>query len=180
MARNRTQESTKEDVMENKDNDVFSLAHTTWKCQYHIVFTPKYHRKVIFGLLRADIGKILRELCRRKDVEIIEAHAMPDHIHMLLSIPPNVSVSSFMGYLKGKSTMMIFERYAKLKYKYGNRHFWSRGYFVSTVGGNKQAIMQYIRNQEKEDMISNQIGLVEYYDPFKEWVDSVTKKKKKN
>ena len=177
MARNHTQESTKEDVMENKDNDVFSLAHTTWKCQYHIVFTPKYHRKVIFGLLRADIGKILRELCRRKDVEIIEAHAMPDHIHMLLSIPPNVSVSSFMGYLKGKSTMMIFERYAKLKYKYGNRHFWSRGYFVSTVGGNKQAIMQYIRNQEKEDMISNQIGLVEYYDPFKEWVDSVTKKK---
>ena len=166
--------------MENKDNDVFSLAHTTWKCQYHIVFTPKYHRKVIFGLLRADIGKILRELCRRKDVEIIEAHAMPDHIHMLLSIPPNVSVSGFMGYLKGKSTMMIFERYAKLKYKYGNRHFWSRGYFVSTVGGNKQAIMQYIRNQEKEDMISNQIGLVEYYDPFKEWVDSVTKKKKKN
>ena len=180
MARNRTQESTKEDVMENKDNDIFSLAHTTWKCQYHIVFTPKYHRKVIFGLLRADIGKILRELCRRKDVEIIEAHAMPDHIHMLLSIPPNVSVSGFMGYLKGKSTMMIFERYAKLKYKYGNRHFWSRGYFVSTVGGNKQAIMQYIRNQEKEDMISNQIGLVEYYDPFKEWVDSVTKKKKKN
>ena len=180
MARNRTQESTKEDVMENKDNDVFSLAHTTWKCQYHIVFTPKYHRKVIFGLLRADIGKILRELCRRKDVEIIEAHAMPDHIHMLLSIPPNMSVSSFMGYLKGKSTMMIFERYAKLKYKYGNRHLWSRGYFVSTVGGNKQAIMQYIRNQEKEDMISNQIGLVEYYDPFKEWVDSVTKKKKKN
>ena len=180
MARNRTQESTKEDVMENKDNDVLSLAHTTWKCQYHIVFTPKYHRKVIFGLLRADIGKILRELCRRKDVEIIEAHAMPDHIHMLLSIPPNVSVSSFMGYLKGKSTMMIFERYAKLKYKYGNRHFWSRGYFVSKVGGNKQAIMQYIRNQEKEDMISNQIGLVEYYDPFKEWVDSVTKKKKKN
>ena len=166
--------------MKNNDNDVFSLAHTTWKCQYHIVFTPKYHRKVIFGLLRADIGKILRELCRRKDVEIIEAHAMPDHIHMLLSIPPNVSVSSFMGYLKGKSTMMIFERYAKLKYKYGNRHFWSRGYFVSTVGGNKQAIMQYIRNQEKEDMISNQIGLVEYYDPFKEWVDSVTKNKDKN
>ena len=101
--------------MKNQDNDTFSLAHTTWKCQYHIIFTPKYHRKVIYGALRAEIGKILRELCRRKSVEIIEAHAMPDHIHMLLSIPPNERVSSFMGYLKGKSTMIIFERYAKLK-----------------------------------------------------------------
>ena len=119
--------------MKNQNNDTYSLAHTTWKCQYHIVFTPKYHRKIIYGALRAEIGKILRELCKKKGVEIIEAHAMPDHIHMLVSIPPNEKVSSFMGYLKGKSTMIIFERYAHLKYKYGNRHFWSRGYYVSTV-----------------------------------------------
>ena len=141
-----------------------------------MIFCPKRATKA-FARQTPNIVKILRELCRRKDVEIIEAYAMPDHIHMLLSIPPNVSVSSFMGYLKGKSTMMIFERYAKLKYRYGNRHFWNRVYFVSTVGGNEQAIIQYIRNQEKEDMISNQIGLVEYYDPFRERVDSVTKKK---
>lgn len=165
--------------MESQNNDIFSLAHTTWVCQYHIVFTPKYHRKIIYGALRVEIGKILRELCKRKGVQIIEAHAMPDHIHMLVSIPPNYSISKFMGYLKGKSTMMIFERYAKLKYKYGNRHFWSRGYFVSTVGRNKQAVQQYIKNQEKEDMIENQIGLVEYYDPFKEWIDSIAKKSKK-
>ena len=119
--------------MKNQNNDTFSLAHTTWKCQYHIVFTPKYHRKVIYNALKVDIGKILRELCRRKSVEIIEAHAMPDHIHMLVSIPPNERVSGFMGYPKGKSTMIIFERYGNLKYKYGNRHFWSRGYYVSTV-----------------------------------------------
>ena len=165
--------------MENKQNDIYSLAHTTWKCQNHIVFTPKYHRKIIYGALRQEIGKILRELCRRKGVEIIEAYAMPDHIHMLVSIPPNERVSSFMGYLKGKSTMIIFERYAKLKYKYGNSHFWSRGYFVSTVGGNKQAVQKYIQNQEKEDMINNQIGLVEYYDPFAQWLESIKKKEKK-
>ena len=177
-ARNRTgSKNTEEDVtLKNQDNDTFSLAHTTWKCQYHIVFTPKYHRKIIYGALRKEIGKILRELCKRKSVEIIEAHAMPDHIHMLVSIPPNERVSSFMGYLKGKSTMIIFERYAKLKYKYGNRHFWSRGYYVSTVGGNKQAVQAYIRNQEKEDMISAQISMVEYYDPFKEWLESYSKK----
>ena len=148
--------------MENKQNDIYSLAHTTWKCQYHIVFTPKYHRKIIYGALRQEIGKILRELCRRKGVEIIEAYAMPDHIHMFISIPPNERVSSFMGYLKGKSTMIIFKRYAKLKYKYGNRHFWSRGYFVSTVGGNKQAVQKYIQNQEKEDMINNQARIRNY------------------
>ena len=162
--------------MKNQENDTFSLAHTTWKCQYHIVFTPKYHRKVIYWALRAEIGKILRELCRRKDVEIIEAHAMPDHIHILVSIPPNERVSSFMGYLKGKSTMIIFERYAHLKYKYGNRHFWSRGYYVSTVGGNKQAVQKYIQNQETEDMITDQISMVEYYDPFKQWIDNNKKK----
>lgn len=165
-------------TMKNQNNDTFSLAHTTWKCQYHIVFTPKYHRKIIYGILRSEIGKVLRELCKRKDVEIIEAYAMPDHIHMLVSIPPNVSVSRFMGYLKGKSTMIIFERYAKLKYKYGNRHFWSRGYYVSTVGHNKQAVQRYIQNQEKEDMITNQLSLVEYYDPFGEWIDQYTKKQK--
>ena len=162
--------------MKNQENDTFSLAHTTWKCQYHIVITPKYHRKVVYGALRAEIGKILRELCRRKDVEIIEAHAMPDHIHILVSIPPNERVSSFMGYLKGKSTMIIFERYAHLKYKYGNRHFWSRGYYVSTVGGNKQAVQKYMQNQEMEDMITDQISMVEYYDPFKQWLENNKKK----
>ena len=162
--------------MNNQENDTFSLAHTTWKCQYHIVITPKYHRKVVYGALRAEIGKILRELCRRKDVEIIEAHAMPDHIHILVSIPPNERVSSFMGYLKGKSTMIIFDRYAHLKYKYGNRHFWSRGYYVSTVGGNKQAVQKYIQNQEMEDMITDQISMVEYYDPFKQWLENNKKK----
>ena len=140
------------------------------------MFTPKYHRKVVYGALRAEIGKILRELCRRKDVEIIEAHAMPDHIHILVSIPPNERVSSFMGYLKGKSTMIIFDRYAHLKYKYGNRHFWSRGYYVSTVGGNKQAVQKYIQNQEMEDMITDQISMVEYYDPFKQWLENNKKK----
>ena len=140
------------------------------------MFTPKYHRKVIYGALRAEIGKIIRELCRRKSVEIIEAHAMPDHIHILVSIPPNERVSSFMGYLKGKSTMIIFERYAHLKYKYGNRHFWSRGYYVSTVGGNKQAVQKYIQNQETEDMITDQISMVEYYDPFKQWLENNKKK----
>ena len=164
--------------LKNQNNDTYSLAHTTWKCQYHIVFTPKYHRKIIYGALREDIGKILRELCQRKEVEIIEAHAMPDHIHMLVSIPPNEKVSSFMGYLKGKSTMIIFERYAHMKYKVGTRHFWSRGYYVSTVGANKQAVQKYIQHQETEDLISNQISMVEYYDPFKKWLESNRNKKK--
>ncbi len=165
--------------MKNQNNDTFSLAHTRWKCQYHIVFTPKYHRKIIYGALREEIGKILRELCDRKHIEIIEAHAMPDHIHMLVSIPPNEKVSEFMGYLKGKSTIIIFERYAHRKYKVGNRHFWSRGYYVSTVGGNKQAVQKYIQNQEKEDLISNQITMVEYYDPFRKWLESNSQKKDK-
>ena len=173
-ARNRTKsKNTEEDViLKSQDNDTFSLAHTTWKCQYYICI----HAEIIYGALRKEIGKILRELCKRKSVEIIEAHAMPDHIHMLVSIPPNERVSSFMGYLKGKSTMIIFERYAKLQYKYGNRHFWSRGYYVSMVGGNKQAVQEYIRNQEKEDIISAQISMVEYYDPFKEWLEPYRKK----
>ena len=118
-----------------------SLAHTTWNCKYHIVFAPKYRRRVFFGEKRKEIGAILRQLCEWKNVRIIEAEVCPDHIHMLVAIPPKMSVSGFMGYLKGKSTMMIFERYAKLKYKYGSRHFWSRGYYVSAVGHNKQAVI---------------------------------------
>ena len=150
-----------------KDSEIKSSAHSKYRCQYHIVFAPKYRRKAIYGNLRADIGAILRELCERKHVKIIEAHAMPDHIHMLVEIPPNQRVSDFMGYLKGKSTMIIFERYSNLKYKYGNRHFWCRGYYVSTVGGNKNGIAKYIREQEKEDIIYDQLSIKEWEDPFK-------------
>ena len=146
--------------------DKSSLAHTTWRCKYHVVFAPKYRRRIIFGKLRADIGKILRELCKRKEVEIIEAQACPDHIHMLLSIPPKLAVSDFMGYLKGKSSLMIFERHAQLKYKYGNRKFWCKEYYVDTVGRNKEAIQKYIREQLQEDMIAEQLTLKELVDPF--------------
>ena len=148
------------------NNDTNSLSHSKWNCKYHIVFAPKYRRKEIYGKLRADIGKILRQLCAQKGVEIIEAEACPDHIHMLVSIPPNMSVSYFMGYLKGKSTLMIFDRHANLKYRYGNRHFWCRGYYVDTVGRNKKAIEEYIRNQMQEDIMEDQITLKEYIDPF--------------
>ena len=150
--------------MANKFND---LAHTKWMCKYHIVFTPKYRRKIIYNQLKEDICDILKQLCAYKGVEIIEGHLMPDHIHMLVSIPPKMSVSSFMGYLKGKSSLIIFERHANLKYKYENRVFWAKGYFVSTVGKNKKMIAEYIRNQLKEDMISDQITIKEYIDPFK-------------
>ena len=153
--------------MNNKGNDTYSLSHTSWKCQYHIVFAPKYRRKAIYGNLRADIGAILRELCERKHVNIIEAHAMPDHIHMLVEIPPNKRVSDFMGYLKGKSTMIIFERYSNLKYKYGNRHFWCRGYYVSTVGLNEATIKKYIQEQEAHDIAMDKLSVKEYKDPFK-------------
>jgi len=146
--------------------DIESLAHTQWNCKYHIVFAPKYRRQVIYGSIKEDIGKIIRTLCEYKKVEIIEANACPDHIHMLVSIPPKISVSSFMGYLKGKSSLMIFDRHANLKYKYGNRHFWCRGYFVDTVGRNKKAIEQYIKKQLQEDIASDQISLKEYIDPF--------------
>ena len=146
--------------------DENSLSHTRWKCQYHIVFIPKYRRKDIYGSLRGDIGDIIRRLCDYKGVEIIEAHACIDHIHMLVSIPPKLSVSDFVGYLKGKSSLMIFERHANLKYKYSNRHFWSKGYYVSTVGINKQTIAKYIREQETEDMMVDQISFKEYEDPF--------------
>ena len=151
--------------------DEQSLSHTKWKCQYHMVIVPKYRRKAIYGKLRQDIGVILRKLCEYKHVEIIEAHAMPDHIHMLLSIPPKLSVGDFMGYLKGKSTLMIFERHANMKYKYGRRCFWAKGYFVSTVGGNKAAIEKYIRNQETEDQMMDQLSFKEYEDPFKDLED---------
>ena len=127
--------------------DTESLAHTKWNCNYHIVFAPKYRRQVIYGKLKKDIGKILRDLCARKGVEIIEAELCNDHVHMLVKIPPKMSISAFMGYLKGKSTLMIFERHANLKYKYGQRKFWCRGYYVDTVGKNKKVIEEYIRNQ---------------------------------
>ena len=149
-----------------KEKEIGSLQHTTWRCQYHVVFAPKYRRMAIYGQIRKDIGQILRKLCEQKGVEIIEAQACPDHIHMLISIPPKYSVSQIMGYLKGKSSLMIFEKYANMKYKYGNRHFWCRGYYVDTVGRNKKAIAEYIRNQLQEDISYDQMSLVEYVDPF--------------
>ena len=149
-----------------KEKDISSLEHTRWRCQYHVVFAPKYRRMAIYGEIRADIGAILRKLCEQKGIEIIEAEACPDHIHMLLSIPPKMSVAYAIGYLKGKSSLMIFDRHANLKYKYGNRHFWARGYYVDTVGRNKEAIKKYIQNQLKEDEMADQMTIKEYYDPF--------------
>ena len=148
-------------------DDDLSLSHTRWNCKYHIVFIPKYRRKAIYGKLRSDIGQIIRQLCLYKGVEIIEAHAMPDHIHMLVRIPPKIAVSNFMGYLKGKSSLMIFERHANLKYKYGNRNFWAKGFFVSTVGLDTKKVQEYIRDQEKEDMMQDNLSNKEYKDPFK-------------
>ena len=147
--------------MDNK-----SLSHTTWNCKYHIVFAPKYRRQIIYGKIKVDVGKILRQLCERKGVEIIEATACPDHIHMLVSIPPKLSVSSFMGYLKGKSSLMIFDRHANLKYRYGNRQFWCRGYYVDTVDRNKKVIQAYIKNQLQEDILHDQMTMKEFIDPF--------------
>ena len=149
-----------------KDKDISSLEHTSWRCQYHVVFAPKYRRMEIYGQIKQDIGVILRKLCQQKGVEIIEAEACPDHIHMLISIPPKYSVSQIMGYLKGKSSLMIFDRHANLKYKYGNRHFWARGYYVDTVGRNKKQVSEYIRNQLTSDQVADQIGLKEFVDPF--------------
>lgn len=146
--------------------DTDSLSHTQWNCKYHIVFAPKYRRQVIYGKIKVDIGKMLRKLCEIKGVEILEAEACKDHIHMLISIPPKYSVAQIMGYLKGKSSLMIFEKYANLKYKYGNRHFWCRGYYVDTVGRNKKVIEQYIRNQLQEDKEYEQMSIKEYIDPF--------------
>ena len=147
-------------------NDNHSLSHSKWNCKYHIVFAPKYRRQLVYGQLKVDIGKILRTLCEQKKVNIIEAEACPDHIHMLVEIPPNISVAQFMGYLKGKSSLMIFDRHANLKYKYGNRHFWCRGYYVDTVGKNAKKIQEYIQNQLKEDLEYDQMTLKEYIDPF--------------
>ena len=146
--------------------DKNSLSHTTWNCKYHIVFTPKYRRKIIFGELKQDIANILSMLCKRKEVHIVEAEICSDHVHMLVEIPPKMSVSEFVGYLKGKSTLMIFERHAHLKYKYGNRHVGCRGYYVDTVGKNAKKIEEYIRNQLKEDLEYDQMSLKEYFDPF--------------
>lgn len=146
--------------------DRSSLSHTRWNCKYHIVFAPKFRRQVIYGKLKIDIGRILRILSERKRVIIEEAELCPDHIHMLVSIPPNLSVSQFVGYLKGKSSLMIFDRHAQLKYKYGNRHFWCRGYFVDTVGRNKKVIAEYIRDQLMEDLAEDKLTHPELFDPL--------------
>ena len=153
-------------ISKNGNNEIKTLSHSTYRCQYHIVFAPKYRRKAIYGKIKKDIGEIIRKLCEQKGVEIIEAEACKDHIHLLVSIPPYISVAQFMGYLKGKSTLMIFDRHANLKYKYGNRHFWCRGYYVDTVGRNKKVIEKYIQNQLEEDFANDQISLREYVDPF--------------
>ena len=146
--------------------DKNTLSHTTWNCKYHIIFAPKYRRQIIYRKLKKDIGQILRILCERKQVEILAAEACPDHIHLLLKIPPKYSVSSVMGYLKGKSSLMIFDRHANLKYKYGRRNFWCRGYFVDTVGKNEKRIAEYVKTQLQEDMLSDQLSIKELIDPF--------------
>ncbi|MBR2702015.1 MAG: IS200/IS605 family transposase [Erysipelotrichaceae bacterium] len=145
-----------------------SLAHTKYYCKYHIVFTPKYRRKVIYNQLRGAIRDIIKDLCRYKGIEIVEGHMMPDHIHLLLSIPPKYSVSEIMGYLKGKSSLMIFDKYANLKYKFGNRRFWAEGYYVSTVGLNEATVRKYIQEQEKADIAKDKLSVKEYEDPFGE------------
>ena len=150
--------------MANKTND---LAHTKWMCKYHIVFTPKYRRKIVYNQYRESIKEIIKQLCSYKGVEIIEGHLMPDHVHLLLSIPPKMSVSSFMGYLKGKSALMIFDRHGNLKYKLRNRHFWAEGYYVSTVGMKEATIKKYIQEQEKQDIMKDKLSEKEYADPFK-------------
>lgn len=144
-----------------------SLSHTKWMCKYHIIIVPKYRRKAIFGKIKETIREIIKQLCGYKGVKIVEGHIMNDHIHLLLMIPPKISVSSFMGYLKGKSSLMIFEKHANLKYKYGNRHFWCEGYYVSTVGLNEATVRQYIQNQEKHDQAVDKLSVKEYEDPIK-------------
>ena len=147
-------------------NEINHTAHSSYRCEYHIVFAPKFRRKAIYGNLKKDIGIILRKLCKEMKVEIIEAEACPDHIHMLVSIPPYMSVAQFVGTLKSKSALMIFDRHANLKYRYGNRHFWCRGYFVDTVIINEKKIREYIQNQLEEDYVKDQISMKEYMDPF--------------
>ena len=148
------------------NNEIKSSAHSKYRCQYHIVFAPKYRRQVIYGQIKKDIGEIIRKLCEQKGVEIIEAEACKNHIHLLVSIPPHLSVAQFMGYLKGKSSLMIFDRHANSKYKYGERKFWCRGYYVDTVGRNKRVIAEYIKNQLEEDFTNDQMTIKEYVDPF--------------
>ena len=148
------------------NNEIKSSAHSKYRCQYHIVFAPKYSRQVIYGQIKKDIGEIIRKLCEQKGVEIIEAEACKNHIHLLVSIPPHLSVAQFMGYLKGKSSLMIFDRHANLKYKYGERKFWCRGYYVDTVGRNKRVIAEYIKNQLEEDFANDQMTIKEYVDSF--------------
>ena len=157
--------SKKESVVSSLD-DTHSLSHTTWNCKYHVVFAPKYRRKVFYDARRLEIGKILSDLCKWKGVTIIEAEACPDHIHMLIEIPPKMSVSGFMGYLKGKSSQIIYEKWGNLRYKYRSREFWCRGYYVDTAGKDSRKIQQYIQNQLKEDQIAEQLEL-EIEDPFK-------------
>ena len=147
-------------------DDIKSLAHTKWNCKYHIVFAPKYRRKVFYEEKRLEIGAILRELCRWKGVEIIEAEVCPDHIHMLVSIPPKISVSGFMGFLKGKSSLMIYQKWGSMKFKYRNRQFWCRGYYVDTVGKNTKAIKEYIATQLKQDKEMSQMSIDDLDDPF--------------
>ena len=147
-------------------NDTHSLSHTKWNCKYHIVFAPKYRRKEFYGGKGLEIGQILRELCSWKEVNIIEAEVCPDHVHMLVEIPPKLAISSFMGFLKGKSSIMIYEKWGNLKYKYRGRQFWCRGYYVDTAGKNTKKIQEYICNQLKEDFTKDQISLKEYIDPF--------------
>ena len=148
-------------------NQTNSLAHTRWVCKYHIVFCPKYRRKIIYHQYREDLRDIIRTLCKYKGVEILEGHMMPDHVHLLLSIPPKTSVASFMGYLKGKSALMMFDKHANLKYKFGNRHFWAEGYYVSTVGIHVATVKKYIQDQEKYDIAMDKLSVREYEDPFK-------------
>jgi len=150
--------------MANKAN---SLSHTKWLCKYHVVFTPKYRRKIIYAQYRESLIEIFQRLCKFKGVEIIEGHMMLDHVHLLLSIPTRIAVSDFMGYLKGKSALMMFDKHANLKYKFGNRHFWAEGYYVSTVGLNEATIKKYIQDQEKKDILKDKLSVKEYEDPFK-------------
>ena len=147
--------------------NINSLAHTSWNCKYHIVFAPKYRRKVFYGQKRLEIGAILRSLCEWKEVNIVEAEVCPDHVHMLVEIPPKLSVSGFMGYLKGKSSILIYQKYANMKFKYRNREFWCRGNYVDTVGNNTKKIKEYIANQLKEDKEMEQMTIFEKIDPFK-------------
>ena len=147
--------------------DTNSLAHTSYRCKYHIVLVPKYRRMIIYNRLRKDIVEIIKILLNRKpDVRIIEGEACPDHIHMLLEIPPKYAVADIMGYLKSRSTLMIFDRHANLKYKYGSRHFWAKGYFCDTVGKNEKVIREYIQTQLQEDKLNDQMSMKEFIDPF--------------